>query len=148
MTKKDPIKSIIKRFNESYKDQELTERFKRFCDNDRIMVERYNKMIVQFDTLIENRSAIDHLIFSQLEGSSRVDDELIDRRKSSKKEINDLNSAISTLHSEIKDNQHLIDKYKVCNEKQQMLWWSILRDIGYFTSDWMEFKKTYGHHQF
>ena len=143
MSKKDPIKAIIKRFDEACKDRELTDRYQSFLKNDKLMVERYNNMIEDRMGMVEDFSKIEALIFSDLD-SGRDTEDLLTRRKELKQMIDEMESAMNHLKEEIDYNKFLIERYKLIQDKQMLLWYGILKDIDHIKGSYAEFKSKYG----
>jgi hypothetical protein len=151
MVKKDPIKAIIRRFEADCKDQELTTRFNGFIENERSMVSRFNSMLDKYQKFQSEQSLVENLIFTDLyrqDPKTPVSESLINRRKSIIESMRVLDQDLAILRVEINANKALIDKYKVCSDKVMFQWWQTLKDIGYFTGDWLSFKAKYGHIQF
>jgi hypothetical protein len=145
-TKKSPIKkiqSIIDRFESSCKDMELTDRFNAFMRNDKIFVDRWNSELKVRENLIEELNKIESLIMSELE-KEKLPSDLVIRRTEIRENLKSLDESLVKLKDDLEYNKFLIERYKVIQDKQLLLWYGILKDIEYFDGTWIEFKTKYG----
>ena len=141
------VQKIINRFEDACKDTELTERFDRFLRNDKILVDRFNKELNERDSLIKELEKIESLILSELE-KEKLPSDLVIRRSDLRKQIGSMEENLIKLNEDIEHNKFLIDRYKVIQDKQLLLWFGILTDIDHFKGTFIDFKNKFGNIQF
>ena len=140
--KHDPVKALKAAFQEQVEDTELQRNYDGFKHNLEYAKEKHNELVPQINQNLEViRTLSDSILNLAIEGILSPD---ASARVKELEEVNkDLIERVKEYKVEIEENQTLIEKYDILNDRKLFTWWEAFKAVDPETESWLEWKETY-----
>lgn len=140
--KHDPVKALMKAFQDEVNDTELQENYDRFTRDLQRFKDSHNEIVpIVNENLGKIRSLKEAVLSQALSGV--LAPQAIEKINEIEKENESLIKNIEFYQGKISETASLIEKYEDWSGRKLFTWWKALRAADPTTEAWMEWKKTY-----
>ena len=140
--KHDPVKALMKAFEDEVNDTELQENYDRFVRDLARLKEEHNKIVPLVNVNLEKIHSLKDAIFNQAINGI-IATEAIEKIKEIEADNEKYLSNINIYLEKINKTATLIEKYEDWSTRKLFIWWQAIKAVDPETVAWLEWKETF-----
>lgn len=140
--KHDPVKALMKAFQDEVNDTELQENYNRFTRDLKRLKDNHNEIVPIVNENLGKIRTLKEAVLSQAL-SGVLAPHAIEKISEIEKENESLIKKIEFYQGKISETASLIEKYEDWSNRKLFTWWKALRAVDPTIEAWMDWKKTY-----
>lgn len=140
--KHDPVKALMKAFQDDVNDTELQKNYDKFINDLQMYKDRHNEIVPVVNKNLGKIRTLKEVVLSQALGSV-LSPHAVEKIDEIEKENESLIQKIELYQSKIKETADLIEKYEDWSNRKLFGWWKAISAVEHKTLPWLDWKKPY-----